>query len=149
MLISDKKGISPLIATVLIIGFTIVLAVLVITWISGTVEEQTDQTDCQVEAENLCLDVIGDITISYSDDTNPIALNNLGSTVIENNQVLQLDSNGQTIANTLETVGLDPFGTNETAANLNSGTETIRVIPVMTSDGGCTAECTPVEVTVV
>ncbi|HLC58568.1 MAG TPA: archaellin/type IV pilin N-terminal domain-containing protein [Candidatus Nanoarchaeia archaeon] len=47
MINNNKKGISPLIATVLIIGFTIVLAALVITWgtrLFNTTVEQTEES---------------------------------------------------------------------------------------------------------
>jgi flagellin-like protein len=50
----NKRGISPLIATVLIIGFTIVLAVLVIAWLSGVFQGQLSEQDCQVENLNYC-----------------------------------------------------------------------------------------------
>ena len=41
----NKKGISPLIATVLIIGFTIVLAALVITWGTKLFQSTVSQTE--------------------------------------------------------------------------------------------------------
>ena len=53
----SKKGISPLIATVLIIGFTIVLAALVITWgnklFQDTVENTGKQSDLSLACTNL------------------------------------------------------------------------------------------------
>lgn len=51
----DKKGISPLIATVLIIGFTIVAAILVITWINSLIGEQTDDQACKADALEGCI----------------------------------------------------------------------------------------------
>ena len=39
-----KKGISPLVATVLLIGFVIVIAVTVWFWYRGIVEEQAQKT---------------------------------------------------------------------------------------------------------
>lgn len=50
----NKRGISPLIATVLIIGFTIVLAVLVIAWLSGVFEGELDTEQCSVEGQKFC-----------------------------------------------------------------------------------------------
>ncbi|MBS3163071.1 hypothetical protein J4427_00055 [Candidatus Woesearchaeota archaeon] len=43
----NKKGISPLIATVLIIGFTIVLAVVVMQWGNSFVKSLTEQQQVQ------------------------------------------------------------------------------------------------------
>ena len=50
----NKKGISPLIATVLIIGFTIVLSALVITWASGLFKKTVSDTDELAEFNLLC-----------------------------------------------------------------------------------------------
>ena len=50
----NKKGISPLIATVLIIGFTIIIAVLVITWTTGLVKDQADLKECEAKAAAKC-----------------------------------------------------------------------------------------------
>ena len=50
----NKKGISPLIATVLLIGFTIVLAALVIRWGSELVTTLTQEQSCQNEATISC-----------------------------------------------------------------------------------------------
>ena len=43
-MIMNKRGISPLIATVLIIGFTVALSAVVMTWGTGFVRSTTDQT---------------------------------------------------------------------------------------------------------
>ena len=45
MINKNKKGISPLIATVLVIGFTIVLAALVITWGTRLFKDTVAQTE--------------------------------------------------------------------------------------------------------
>ena len=50
----NKKGISPLIATVLIIGFTIVLAAMVITWGTKLFKTTTEQTGQTSELNLLC-----------------------------------------------------------------------------------------------
>lgn len=55
----NKRGISPLIATVLIIGFTIVLAVLVIAWLSGVFTTQLETSDCTVELQEYCGSLTG------------------------------------------------------------------------------------------
>ena len=48
-MMTNKKGISPLIATVLVIGFTILLAALVITW--GTNLFKDTVADTQVNSD--------------------------------------------------------------------------------------------------
>lgn len=73
----SKKGISPLIATVLIIGFTIVLAALVMQWGGGlfkSVQEQTGKTSefkivCSSRLSGLDINAKGaDVTIDNKND---------------------------------------------------------------------------------
>ena len=51
----DKKGISPLIATVLIIGFTVALAAVVMTWGGGFIREQTESTETTTSQALKCV----------------------------------------------------------------------------------------------
>ena len=53
-LIWNKKAISPLIATVLLIGFAIALGALVMNWGKSYVEEQFSTIDVQYKAEQQC-----------------------------------------------------------------------------------------------
>ena len=73
----DRKGISPLIATVLIIGFTIVVAVLVITWITNTVEDLTCVESCNIEGQNLCRNFVTDVEVEWQVDN--LVVSNSGS----------------------------------------------------------------------
>ena len=50
----DKKGISPLIATVLVIGFTIVLAALVITWGTKLFKTTVSETETAAKFSQAC-----------------------------------------------------------------------------------------------
>jgi len=59
----NKKGISPLIATVLLIGFTIVLAALVIRWGSELFSSQIKTQTCDNEATIECT---SDVNIGIS-----------------------------------------------------------------------------------
>ena len=145
----NKKGISPLIATVLIIGFTIVLAVLVITWISGTVTDQTESTDCMVEVESACLNSVGDISLEGVDAgavTFTVANEggeNFDTTATSDGLIIIADSTGVTI----ETIALEvgPYATQvvSPAVALVSG-NAVRVISII-DNGECTADCDPVE----
>ena len=148
-MIMNKRGISPLIATVLIIGFTIVLAVLVITWISGTVEDATDDTDCMVEAENKCLASVGDISLSGIAGS-ALTITNDGSTVFSQIHAVDLDADGATIGTVYEVSGgLGAYDT-DNAHPIDGFAESVRVIPtVVGDDGACSTECGPVEISVV
>jgi len=50
----NKKAISPIIATVLLIGFAIALGALVMNWGKSYVEEQITATDEQYKSQQLC-----------------------------------------------------------------------------------------------
>lgn len=45
MIFKNKKGISPLIATVLLIGFTVALAAMVFTWGNSFIKKTTEKTE--------------------------------------------------------------------------------------------------------
>ena len=150
---SEKKGISPLIATVLIIGFTIVLAVLVITWISSTVDDQQDQTDCMVDANNMCLNFIGDLSASAtntSDVDYSVTLTNSGAEDISSATVVWYNDDGSTEGTN---DGVTVLAYSNAAATITDGTtgtllSEVKIYPIMQSDvaGGCEVECSPVEI---
>jgi len=57
-----KKGISPLIATVLIIGFTVALAAIIITWSTGFTKKMQATTEETANIQVVCAtDVVFDI----------------------------------------------------------------------------------------
>lgn len=82
-MITNKRGISPLIATVLIVGFTIILAVIVVNFVLNTTENQTQTQSCQADAQQKCLGFVGSAVqagVDNSTITNvSVAVTNLGS----------------------------------------------------------------------
>ena len=62
----SKRGISPLIATVLIIGFTIVLAALVITWGTKLFQGTVEDTESAAKINLLCTSISYDASVSSS-----------------------------------------------------------------------------------
>ena len=73
----NKKGISPLIATVLLIGFTVALAAVVITWGSGFVNRITTSTDTSSTNSFAC-------TNDLDFQINKVNCGNSGSVLIDN-----------------------------------------------------------------
>jgi len=147
--LNSKKGISPLIATVLIIGFTIVLAVLVITWISGTVDDTTTNTDCMADANNKCLAVVGDLTATAtrtSAGVHTLTLTNNGGEDIDSLQVVWYQASG---ASGHPSTGTIAGYNNDVVGFTNATTAftTVKVFPIMSSTigDGCQAECSPLE----
>ncbi len=75
-----KRGISPLISTILIIGFTIVLAAFVIQWGLGSFQKYKESSDFESRVALACSDVnfkINEACILFN--TTNIVLENLGS----------------------------------------------------------------------
>lgn len=76
----NKKGISPLIATVLIIGFTIVIAFLVITWLTGRTDVMMCQESCDITANQVCSNSARDLSVEgMADLADGISIVNGGS----------------------------------------------------------------------
>lgn len=72
-----KKGISPLIATVLIVGFVIALSAIFWTFFSNTVKEQMDKQGLDTEGKSKCLNV--DVSaVECKAGTGTISMKNAG-----------------------------------------------------------------------
>jgi flagellin-like protein len=71
MVIMSKQGISPLIATVLVIGFTIILAALAITWGTGLFEDIQSDADTQAQLTK-CTTLMTGVTLKGA-TTNELA----------------------------------------------------------------------------
>ncbi|GEM_PF-1092593 len=116
--ILKKKGISPLIATVLLIGFAVALAAVVMTWgldfvqdTADTTKEQTQNTlICSTELSFAISDVNADpgsesVTI---DNRGQIDIQSLVVRVYGATGVVTIDSGSDTT--TLDNVGVPMFG---------------------------------------
>ena len=75
-----KKGISPLIATVLIIGFTIVVAALVFTWGIDLFKKVQGETSSDIEVKTYCMQSINPIlkNVGYTSNRIEAVIDNTG-----------------------------------------------------------------------
>ncbi|MEK6974066.1 MAG: archaellin/type IV pilin N-terminal domain-containing protein [Nanoarchaeota archaeon] len=108
----NKKGISPLIATVLLIGFTIVLAALVFKWGGVLFKETTQSTGCESQGRISCTSTVSISlgAISFDDTTNQITkliVNNAVSSKKIKNFNIQVESSDGTITTKAVDPGLD------------------------------------------
>ncbi len=71
-----KKGISPLIATVLLIGFTVALAAVLMTWGLDYVKKSTEQVGGKTEEYLKCSDLAFEITNVDCQNNEVIVQNN-------------------------------------------------------------------------
>lgn len=128
----NKKGISPLIATVLIIGFTVALAAVIMVWgsdfIKGTTDDVAKTTEMQLACTNADFEIIEC---------------NLDTVTIENTGAITLkfiirNENGALSATNLPAVGLNSLQISDPiicpGKDGNCG-ESITVFPVVTIDG--------------
>jgi flagellin-like protein len=98
-ILRNKKAISPLIATVLLIGFTIVLAALVFQWGGQLFKTTTQSTGCESQGRIACTSnieiTLGNVAISAVDNTtiSKLIVNNgvSSSTITTLNIQLELD----------------------------------------------------------
>jgi flagellin-like protein len=105
----NKRGISPLIATVLIIGFTVVLSVVVYVFVTSTVQEGIIDTETKIELGNLCLNSNLDYTIDcHLGPYLRMRANNNGNTNITG-LIVSIDRGGK--VDVLESnISLGPYG---------------------------------------
>ncbi|MEK6861821.1 MAG: archaellin/type IV pilin N-terminal domain-containing protein [Nanoarchaeota archaeon] len=91
-----KKGISPLIASVLLIGFTVALAAIVITWGGGFVERITVGTEERTTKSLLCTSDLKFDVINVR-CPNSIVIENKGDVDIEGFRLRYFNSAGDNI----------------------------------------------------
>jgi len=138
-----NKGVSPLIATVLIIGFTVVLAVLVINWALPFVRNLQETTEESSNIQIACAqDVIFSIRNACKSGTNQVRLtvSNDGSKDIDNfigrfsrsiDDVEQIKLDFSTDGN-----GITSFDIESSTASVTSEPiKIVELIPVVTISG--------------
>jgi len=62
---SEKRGVSPLIATILLVGFTVSIVTLTILWSSGYVQERAQKEDKLADAKLTCENLKFTVTEAY------------------------------------------------------------------------------------
>ena len=159
--VKNKKGISPLIATVLIIGFTIVLAALVITWGTKLFKTTVSETEATSKFSIACTAGLNLDVTPKKVDANNLELtlrNNNQDRAIDNFQVIVYDANnkvekiaeGKFVAQDAQPPKLEfPVPRKYTAttmtADVTKATKA-EIYPVFTIDGTTKACQSPVEV---
>lgn len=160
----NKKGISPLIATVLLIGFTIVLAALVMRW-GGTLFKTTTQTTgCESLGRLQCTSTSfvfsgGSVALTGGGATGTYVVNNEGNVDIARVLFQREDTSGSKVAYTdpaTLTSGSSRTSNLNFGSPLSGGCTTLRAVyatPIITytpTDGTapCEITCTEQQVTI-
>ncbi len=154
-----KKGISPLIATVILIGFTIVLAAVVIRWGGDFINETTETTTCESDLATICatqlnLEIVGaGVSITGIDGNSDIlgkniTIRNNADYLIDSFTVVINDASGtlKTLTNIVNS-DLPAFEQKTIVLDLTDvalgegATYTIEVIPTVTAGEDCSGAC--------
>lgn len=159
----NKKGISPLIATVLLIGFTIVLAALVMRWGTELFEGTAETQECLSLARIDCTELDFSLSATYENETFynvSLIVRNNGAKDVDNFIFVGVDENGATtqygltdelFSITDNTIPVNAFDSHTFVFDFSSDdvmddTVAIEVIPAIThtADDGdsCKIECT-------
>ena len=148
-----KKGISPLIATVLIIGFTIVLAALVMQWGSGLFEKIKTETGVSSEINIICsskLTNLGITSAKYDDTAKTIAATIDNSNEQEITGFLFRIHVGDSVTTSEQKADADKLGAfavktytiSTTGLTITTTEDKLGVMPIVTATDGSTHTCT-------
>ena len=120
-----KKGISPLIATILLIGITIALALLIVNWAKDSVEDQTDNPVFDIETREICRSAVIDFEFVF--ESTSVTIQNKGPNDFSSVKVLLMESDG-TIGTNSSTGIIPGFGFGS-ASFISGNYSEIKVIP--------------------
>ncbi len=136
----NKKGVSPLIATVLLITLVVILIASIILWVKGFVQERISKEGALAEAESKCTQIamdIKNIQISPGDNTKLIVeITNSGSEDISALVLRIEDASGNVNLKTINSK-IKPFETfSQTITEVNTVSgDKVTIIPHVKPEG--------------
>jgi len=134
MRLINKKGISPLIATILLIGFTVALAAVVITWGSGFVERVTLTTEERTTKAIACTSELV-FEIKNVDCSGKVTIDNKGNIPINNLTLRFFDSSGNHKGNVQENNPIIPFEIRTLTVAIPTSTSKVEGLAAITVEG--------------
>ncbi len=119
----NKKGISPLIATILLVGLVMVLGLIFFLFVKKQIAAQTEKVDCGAQ-EAITVDITADCT--KTDSTTTVNLKNIGKETIDGLRIVCTSGN--------EATSPPPTLINckegeDCPVSYNLGCETIEILP--------------------
>jgi len=130
-----KKGISPLIAEVLLIGFTVAVASIIILWVTGFTKTSTKTISSQAETQMACIhagiDFYGNVIYNQTSQTLSGYLQNTGNIPLGNISFQVLYDNG-TVQN-FQNYLLEILPTNVASFSLTGISSNLNMIYVSTN----------------
>ena len=142
----NKKAVSPIVVTVLLITFVIALGVVINAWMRATVQTYVDEGEKDIQAGIGCLNV----KMQLEKDTNKIYIKNNGevelsgySAVLYQGEISNVFNHQNINITKYNAVEYPPVG-GETITVLNNK---VKIIPFITTQEGITSECTDQAIT--
>jgi len=103
-MIKNKRGISPLIATVLLIGFAVALAAVVMTWGLDFIKSTADTTEQQTENTLICATELSFAISNVDLNAGTVTVDNRGQVDINSLAFRVYNASGVTTNVTTETI---------------------------------------------
>jgi flagellin-like protein len=133
---TQKKGLSPVVATVMLIALAIVLAIIIFLWSRGFLAEQIQKNGNQIQS--FCNSVRFDAQLIQNSTGDFLQATNLGNVDIYNLQIKKIN-NGQSEASAFKFI--IPAGktiTHEISVNMkkNKKPTTLEIRPVLLGNSG-------------
>lgn len=131
--LSKKKGVSPVIATVLLIAMVIVIALIIFLWFRSMIQEKiTKFSDTNIQT------VCGDVKFDASYDYGSLFISNTGNVPIYSFKIKMIEAGSHETKDIKDfssaswpSVGLNQGGTFSGELGLDSSVDEIEVIPVL------------------
>jgi flagellin-like protein len=126
----EKRGLSPVIATVLLVGLVVVSGLIIFTWFRGLTQEAITKFDQNIQI--VCKDISFDARYSATDGK--LAISNVGNIPIFGFKVKISDSSGFQTTDITEYANWPDGGLNQggaTSVDLGSVSGDITLIPVL------------------
>jgi flagellin-like protein len=129
----NKKGISPLIGTVLLVAIVIAMILLIMPWVTNMIEDQKGKT---AEASRQ-FDCVTSLSFELSvDSTNNVMVDNKGSVDIDSLNIRLFNADGTLTSTTpfAPTGGIASFDIADTLVDCTAG-QRVEAIATITSEG--------------
>jgi len=126
-----KRGVSPVIASVLLIGMVVVIGLIIFLWLRGLTQEAVVKFDKNVEL--VCADLKFDTEYSG----NKLTVSNIGNVAIYEIKVKMIQDksfdtqNIKTLTSKWPSAGLNPGRVFSENININAGIDSLVIIPVL------------------
>ncbi|HLC55856.1 MAG TPA: archaellin/type IV pilin N-terminal domain-containing protein [Candidatus Nanoarchaeia archaeon] len=145
---TKKRGISPLIASVLLIGFTIVLAALVFRWGGQLFNKTTQDTGCASEGSIRCSQSVkvslspstGITMLDTASDTITLSILSEADQAIDDVKVRLTKCSGETIVADTVVLLTDPlpgYGSTKVTATFSSGVGALTDYDPVSTNANC------------